>query len=357
MEKARGNRNMIWRSVGEGVLYGIGLAAGVMYLLYNVQWLSFPQWSQAIFPIVSIVLFVLLLGGMMGYLMMTRHKRRLEQLQDSILYWERGTLSQPVPDLGEDEIGRLADQMGRIRGKWQAQVDSLQRLSADNAELAQKARFSAVIEERQRLARDLHDAVSQQLFAIAMTATALARTMATAPEKSPRQVALIEEMAAAAQAEMRALLLHLRPIHLEGKSLRQGLLELLSDLNERVPMEIISEIEDCNSLSRGIEDHLFRIVQEAISNTLRHAQAKQLHVRLFGSDDLVRLSVRDDGIGFDMSESKQSSIGLHSMQERVNEIGGTMQLLSAPGKGTRIEIRIPVLSVKPLVKQGGTEHE
>src|SRR5690606_34089845 len=111
-----------------------------------------------------------------------------------------------------------------------------------------------------------HDAVSQQLFAISMTATALSRTMDRDVEKAKHQIALIEEMASVAQSEMRALLLHLRPVHLEGKKLTDGLHDLIRELQAKVPIEIATDIEEEVILSRGIEDHLFRIVQEALSN-------------------------------------------------------------------------------------------
>src|SRR5690606_16237911 len=132
-----------------------------------------------------------------------------------------------IPQLGEDEIGKLGEQLQTISHRWEEQVNSLQRLSTNNAELAEKARFTAVIEERQRLARELHDAVSQQLFAISMTATAVRRTMHQDFDKAARQVTLIEEMSSVAQSEMRALLLHLRPVHLEGKRLTDAIQDLM----------------------------------------------------------------------------------------------------------------------------------
>src|SRR5690606_36451866 len=203
----------------------------------------------------------------------SRTKRRLDSLQDAMLHLEKGNLSRPIPPLGQDEIGRLGIQLSRISTKWEEQVSSLQRLSTNNAELAEKARLSAIVEERQRLARELHDAVSQQLFAISMTATAVGRTLDKDFDKAKRQIALIEEMSSVAQSEMRALLLHLRPVHLEGKKLAQGLRELLQELAAKVPIEISWEMDESIRLPKGIEDHLFRIVQEALSNTLRHSKA------------------------------------------------------------------------------------
>ena len=163
----------------------------------------------------------------------------------------------------------------KISKRWEDQVSSLQRLSTNNAQLAEQARVTAIVEERQRLARELHDAVSQQLFAISMTATAVGRTLDKDFDKAQRQVALIEEMSAVAQSEMRALLLHLRPVYLEGKALEQGLRDLITELRIKVPMEITFEMDDDIHLLKGIENHLFRIIQEAMSNTLRHSKAEK----------------------------------------------------------------------------------
>lgn len=218
-------------------------------------------------------------------------------------------------------------------------------LSNNNAQLAQKAKYSAIVEERQRLARELHDAVSQQLFAISMTATAVGRTLDKDFDKAQRQIYLIEEMASVAQSEMRALLLHLRPVHLEGKRLAEGLVELLDELAAKVPMEIVGELTDDIYLPKGIEDHLFRIVQEAMSNALRHSKATRLEVRLTqSSTESIRLLIRDDGIGFDLDVKKHASYGIMTMKERVNEIGGSLNLITAPGKGTRIDIRVPIIA-------------
>ena len=142
------------------------------------------------------------------------------------------------------------------------QVNSLQRLSRTMPSWRKKPKSSAVAGERQRLARELHDAVSQQLFAISMTATALG-LLDKDPQQSRRQVSLIEEMASVAQSEMRALLLHLRPVHLEGKQLVQGLTDLLNEMKQKVPLDIDFDMDEHIHLNKGVEDHLFRIAQES----------------------------------------------------------------------------------------------
>jgi NarL family two-component system sensor histidine kinase LiaS len=206
----------------------------------------------------------------------------------------------------------------------------------------EKVKFTAVIEERQRLARELHDAVSQQLFAISMTATAVSRTIERDWERARRQVHLIEEMAAVAQSEMRALLLHLRPVHLDGKTLAQALNALVDELKQKIPMDILLEVDESIVLRPEAEDHLFRIVQEALSNTLRHAKADRMEIVLKREDKELFMMLRDTGIGFDLEAKKQTSYGLLTMEERVVELGGTMTMASRPGEGTVIKIRLPL---------------
>lgn len=262
-----------------------------------------------------------------------------------------------TPDLGDDEIGQLAEQLRQISKRWKEQVTSMQqlstpkRLSTSNADLVKQARISAITEERQRLARELHDAVSQQLFAISMMATAVRRTLDEDFERAEQQVELIEEMASVAQSEMRALLLHLRPVHLEGKGLAQGLSELIRELQLKIPIEIHYEMAERIELVEGIENHLFRIVQEALSNTLRHSKATRMEIKLQNYGDFVQLSLRDNGVGFDWDDKKQASYGLGTIQERVNEIGGSIQFITMPDKGTRIEIQVPVVQEESGLKE------
>jgi len=347
VDRQRKLTNMIWRSMRESVLFSILLTVLILYALYQYDYLQpAPNWGYAVFHALLLFVAVSAIGAIFAFWQISRIRRRLDMLHDSMLQLEKGTMSRDMPDLGEDEVGRLGEQLGKLAKKWEEQVNSLQRLSTHNAELAERARFSAVTEERQRLARELHDAVSQQLFAISMTATALSRTLDKDLVKAERQVALIEEMASVAQSEMRALLLHLRPVHLEGKRLTEGIRELVDELRAKVPIDIVLEVDEEVRLNKGVEDHLFRIVQEALSNTLRHSKADRMEIRLKSRRDSVRLYMRDNGVGFDMSVKKQTSYGLVSMQERVNEIGGSLSIVSAPGKGTRIDIRIPIVKEK-----------
>lgn len=337
--------NIITRSMREGTLLGFVVMLVVMYILYTYDYLMpFDSWRNAIQAGITLVLLPIGLGAVYGFFQGYRVKRRLDSVRETLVTWEKGGVTSAImPDMGNDEVGRLGEQLGRISKRWEEQVNSLQRLSTNNAQLAEQARVTAIVEERQRLARELHDAVSQQLFAISMTATAVGRTLDKDFGKAQRQVALIEEMSAVAQSEMRALLLHLRPVYLEGKALEQGLRELIRELQIKVPMEITLEMDEGISLVKGIENHLFRIIQEAMSNTLRHAKADRMDIRIQRKQNTVRVTLRDDGIGFEVDEKKQTSYGLSTMQERVTELGGSIQFITAPGKGTRIEISVPLM--------------
>ncbi|MEK3882040.1 sensor histidine kinase [Paenibacillus sp. PL2-23] len=256
-----------------------------------------------------------------GYLQNSKLKAAIRRLSEQ----QQRKRSYPVTlDLaGEDEEAGLASRQ-------------------DDPGWTEKVKFTAVIEERQRLARELHDAVSQQLFAISMTATAVSRTIERDWERAKRQVQLIEEMAAVAQSEMRALLLHLRPVHLEGKSLGQALAALVEELKQKVPMNIALEVDESIVLLPKAEDHLFRIAQEALSNTLRHSKADSMRIRLYRLDNNVHMTLQDSGIGFDLESKKATSYGLLTMEERVNELGGSLRMLSQPGDGTTIHLWVPM---------------
>lgn len=337
--------NMLWRQMGESVLYSLVIGALVIFLLYRSGLIrDVERWDALILPALTVIGVLALGGAAFGFLRGYPIRQRLLTLGETMRLLEKGSPSPQLPPLGQDEIGLLGEQLGKLTRKWEDQVTALQRLSSYNAELASKARVTAVVEERQRLARELHDAVSQQLFAISMTATAVSRTLEQDLDKAKRQIELIEEMAAAAQSEMRALLLHLRPIPLEGKRLAQAIPELVHEMRAKVPIDIHLDMDEDLVLGTGMENHLFRIVQEAMSNTLRHARASRMDIELHRRGETVRLVIRDNGIGFDLNEKKQASYGLMNMEERVNELGGSFHVATAPGKGTRIEIRVPVMT-------------
>lgn len=225
----------------------------------------------------------------------------------------------------------------------QTQKKSLQRLTNDHANIQEKEVQERLIQERQRLARELHDSVSQQLFAASMLLSATNETIGeTLPEANQRQLQQTERIVQQAQLEMRALLLHLRPIALKNKSLAQGLQDLLDELRQKVYFNIQERLEEV-SLPKGAEDHVFRIAQETLSNTLRHAKATEVQLLLVERNGLVIFRLQDNGVGFSIRDEEHAgSYGLRNVEERAVEIGGTCKVVSIPEQGTIIEVQIPV---------------
>jgi two-component system, NarL family, sensor histidine kinase LiaS len=218
----------------------------------------------------------------------------------------------------------------------------LQRLVEKNVELAHKAHQSATEDERQRLARELHDAVSQQLFALNMMTSACIRVIDQDVNLAKKQMGEIAEMASNAQAEMRALLLHLRPAQLSKDALHIGIQQLVDELKAKCKITFITNIEEVKSLSHGIEDHLFRVVQEALSNTLRHADATEVKIKMYEKDNDLRLQISDNGKGFNIKKEKLVSYGLKTMKERCEELGGNLTIHSKEGEGTYLQVKVPL---------------
>src|SRR5690625_2676193 len=234
----------------------------------------------------------------------------------------------------------LEDSIKQIQDKFDQQIEHAQRQATERIEEREKGLQEVVMQERNRLARELHDSVSQQLFAASMMMSAINETNPPDDEQIKKQLVLVEGMIHQSQLEMRALLLHLRPVALKGSTLQDGVEELLIELMEKVPIEVTKQIENF-PIIKGIEDQLFRIIQESISNTLRHAKATELHVMLIERDQYIILRVMDNGIGFDMDKVRTGSYGLQNMKERAYEIGGTYKMISLPNQGTRLEIKVP----------------
>ena len=226
--------------------------------------------------------------------------------------------------------------------------ERLEKLSLEVQQLGSKPQFlgtetkeQVIQEERRRIARELHDSVSQQLFAAMMMISALNERADKFDEKEQKQLKMIEHVLSQAQSEMRALLLHLRPISLESKSLKAGIEGLLVELQTKVQMKIHWDIEDVK-LPEGVEDHLFRIAQELLSNTLRHSHATTLEVYLRQLDSTVLFKIEDNGVGFNSEEILPGSYGINNMKERVQGLGGQVRIVSFPNQGTTIEIKIPL---------------
>lgn len=238
------------------------------------------------------------------------------------------------------EILFIADSVKQIQYKFDQQIELAQRQATERIEKEEKGLQEVVMQERNRLARELHDSVSQQLFAASMMMSAINETNPPKDTQMQKQLMMVEKMIHQSQLEMRALLLHLRPVALKGRTLQEGINELLFELMEKVPLEVTRKIENF-PIVKGIEDQLFRIMQESVSNTLRHAKATELHVMLIERDRNIILRIVDNGVGFDLNKVRTGSYGLQNMKERAYEVGGTFKLISLPNQGAHLEVKVP----------------
>lgn len=214
----------------------------------------------------------------------------------------------------------------------------------DNQDLVKREEI--VEGERKRIARDLHDTVSQELFATSMILSGLSSNLSDLPSETVAdQLTIVKHMIETAQKDLRILLLHLRPSELEGKTLVEGFDVILREVSDKSAIQVHFH-HQVTDLPRSIEDHLFRIGQEIISNTLRHSKAKNLDVYLIQKETEVQLKMTDDGIGFKQEAESDLSYGLQNIRERVEDMAGSLAIRTAENKGVAIDIRIPVLKGK-----------
>ena len=211
-------------------------------------------------------------------------------------------------------------------------------VAVDNARLYAQAEESAVVAERSRLARDLHDAVTQTLFSASLIAEVLPRLWDRNPDEGRRRLAELRELTRGALAEMRTLLLELRPAALEEANLRDLLHQLAESITGRARVPVALEVEGECDLEVEVKIALYRIAQEALNNVAKHSAASAATMRLICRPRQVELSVCDDGLGFDPDSRPLNSLGLGIMRERAEAIGAALTLDSQPGCGTRITV-------------------
>jgi signal transduction histidine kinase len=214
-------------------------------------------------------------------------------------------------------------------------------LALENARLHERSRELSIVEERNRLARELHDAVTQKLFGVVLAAESGAALLERDIGEAGAQLALVRELAREAMEELRSVIVHLRPAALEAEGLAVALGKHVDVLRRAHRREIVLEVDGETLIPAAIEADVFRIAQEALHNALRHAQAARIAVRLRCDAGGLRLSVSDDGVGFDPAAVRARHLGLTTMAERARAAGGTLDIDSAPGAGTTVRLEVP----------------
>lgn len=219
-----------------------------------------------------------------------------------------------------------------------------------NVRLYEQAREAAALAERHRLARDLHDSVTQSLFSMSLLAQVLPTLWELQPEEAKQSLGELRRLSKEALAEMRALLFQLRPVALEEDGLIEALRKHIESLQRRDgPALTFATAEADARLPLPVEEALFRVASEAVGNALKHAHAKTIAVTLDVTDGITTLRVRDDGRGFvqDGQRAEPGHLGLSGMRERVAQIDGILRIESAPGAGTTVTVRAATAVAQP----------
>jgi signal transduction histidine kinase len=217
-------------------------------------------------------------------------------------------------------------------------------VAIENARLFEQVRGMAALEERQRLARELHDSVSQALFGIGLGAETAKAMLAKDPVKAAPPIDYVLQLAKGGMAEMRALIFELRPESLELEGLVAALDKQATATGVRHGIAVELSLCPEPEIPLDQKEALYRIAQEAMHNTAKHAEAEHVTLRLATGPDCLALDVIDDGNGFDTGGSFPGHLGLVSMRERIARFGGTVEIASAPGAGTRVHVTLPVVA-------------
>jgi signal transduction histidine kinase len=331
----------VWQVSRSGVNQPPASAPGLIaYVYVQSPWLSpgfispFSAWDELRQPgDVGLVLLapaallfaVVPVGVLFGLLASWRIVRRVRRLERATLAVADGDYSVALPVSGRDEIGRL-------EANFTAMTRQLgSALAAERERAAGDARAA----ERARIAREVHDAISQHLFALRMLAAGLRRA-----DADNQQARAIERISSDALREMQALLIELRPVSLDGAGLAPALQEICTAYQDRLGVTVDADLDDV-TVPAPVEHALLRITQEACANAVRHGGAWQLAVSMTRQDGYVELAVRDEGTGFDPAAQHAGS-GLTHIRQRVAELGGTVDIDSAPGRGAALTVRVPV---------------
>lgn len=314
-----------------------GVTAGLMYAGSCLGYIEVVDYRMWVYLCIGIVLFSVVIGYMAGQ----RIQRRIDHLDLNMLQVAKGNLSVRMPDSDDQSFARVYHEFNSMMDTVENKMQLLQRLGEQEVIEKEQAAESAVLEERRRMARDLHDTVSQQLFAIHMSASSLPKVLERNVEQGQTVMNQLITMSQMAQKQMRALIAQLRPVELEGRTLFEALEKWFPDYCRQNGLKGMKELELQGELSEAIEHQLFLIIQEAMANIVKHALARIVSLSLRETPRQVVMSISDDGQGFENVQHKQGSYGLTTMRERAEKLGGQVEIISRRGAGTTIRVHIP----------------
>ncbi|MEM7331252.1 MAG: HAMP domain-containing sensor histidine kinase [Chloroflexota bacterium] len=278
-------------------------------------------------PITILFGFTFLIGVIGSYWVTRRVSKRVSTLGSLSEEWAMGNFATISHDSSPDEVGQLSRRLNSM-------VEQLQNSLEVRTELT-------AVEERNKIARDLHDAAKQQIFAADMQLYAAENLIDNDPSRAKTHLQEARRLTKSIQSELSTLIAELRPAQLEGKGLFEAVRETAVAFQERNDIEVELRLAGEQELPLSVEQPLYRLLQEALSNIARHSQASRVIVHLSAEKDKIQLEINDNGIGFDRTQIKQG-VGLQSMKERIEALSGTFTLHTLPTRGTTVTAVVPL---------------
>lgn len=303
----------------EGELLGLLVLVFRIPLLHSEFLRPILQVTAA--SLIPITIATAFIGTLFGYLTARSLTRRIRHVAAAADAWSQGDFSVVSHDNAGDELGQLSHRLNRMAEQLQNLLETRQELAA--------------VEERNRLARDLHDSVKQQVFATTMQLAAARALFTSDAHAAAQHLAEAEQLARQAQQELTGLIQELRPVALAERGLAEALQTYVAGWSRQTQIEAAVRVQGARPLPLPTEQTFFRVAQEALANVARHSQARRVDVHLAFTDTAVTLTIHDDGRGF-VPEAGNFGLGLASMRERMAAINGRCTIHSEPGKGTTV---------------------
>ncbi|ASS66623.1 MULTISPECIES: sensor histidine kinase [unclassified Paenibacillus] len=277
----------------------------------------------------------------LGYWIGKRQQNRIDAVHLALKQAASGNLAARLPEGEGYSLAGAYREFNLMAETLERKLQVMQRQNEIRVLQQAASNEEAVLEERKRLARDLHDTVSQQLFAIHMSASSLPKLLEISPERAGDVMKQLITMSSHAQKQMRGFIAQLRPLELEGRSLEDALARWFPDYCRQNGLQGFLDWRVEEEVSEAKEHQLFLIVQEAMANVVKHAGAGSVTLSLSDTPSSLTLVLQDDGQGFRADQVRPGSYGLSTMQERAMQLGGDAAIISKPGGGTRIRVSLP----------------
>ncbi len=347
---------LLHNSKWENAFYAGASTLGAMTVFYII-WLMAAGMAPALEFWLSLTVVFLLIQVVVAYIFGHRNQRRLDQLQLAIKQVRAGNWSTRLPDLDNDAFAGVYRDFNNLLGQLEARLHLLQQLGERDITSGESDKEVAVLEERKRLARDLHDTVSQQLFALHMSASSLPKLLEKDEAQARKLMEQLIHMSSSAQRQMRGLIAQLRPMELQGRTLAEALERWFPDYCRHNGLQGTLEIQLNRGLSDAKEHQLFLIIQEAMANVVKHADAKSVRLLLGETERQITLQIEDDGSGFKTGQVREGAYGLSTMRERALKLGGEAEIVTKLGAGTRVRVWIPKFGNENKERSGAEGNE